>query len=347
MPHNTKTGGIIITRTPFRISFLGGGTDFPEYFNRKKSIVLGAAINKFTYVTINSLERLLEKRFRISYSQLETVDEIREIKDNYFREILLSNVNLYANEFFDIHTFSDLPSGTGIGSSSSFIVGMLNGIHSLNGVYQDPKKLALEAIQIERTRLKEIGGWQDQIFAAFGGFNLIDFYQNNFEVSKISISQEKMKALESSMMLFFTNIKRSSASLQKKVFNQNNLSSKENYLDLIYDLALEGKKILFNTHDINKMVEDFGKVINESWHAKKNLSSDISNTEIDEIYNIAIKAGAYGGKINGAGAGGFILFIVPKNKQGNVKESLKHLKQIDIKFEPYGSRVVFSDQTKL
>jgi len=347
MHHNKKKGGIIITRTPFRISFLGGGTDFPDYFNRKKSIVLGTAINKYTYVTINSLERLMEKRFRISYSKLEMVDEIKDIKDNYFREILLSNINLYANDFFDIHTFSDLPAGSGIGSSSSFIVGMLNGIHSLNGVYQDPKKLALEAIQIERHRLQEMGGWQDQIFAAFGGFNLIDFHQNNFEVSKIPISQKKMEALESSMMLFFTNIKRSSADIQKKVFDQNNLSSKENYLDLIYNLALEGKNILCNTHDVNKMVEDFGRVINESWNAKKSLSNDISNPEIDEIYNIAIKAGAYGGKINGAGAGGFILFIVPEGKQGNVKESLKHLKQIDIKIESYGSRVVFSDQTKL
>jgi D-glycero-alpha-D-manno-heptose-7-phosphate kinase len=343
--NNTKTGGIIITRTPFRISFLGGGTDIPDYFNRKKSAVLGATINKYTYITINSLERLMGEKFRISYSKLEIADEINDIKDDYFREILLSNIDLYDNDFFDIHTFSDLPSGSGIGSSSTFVVGMLNGIHSLNNVYQNPKKLAQEAIKIERIRLKEMGGWQDQIFAAFGGFNFIDFHQNNFEISKINIYSEKMKALEKSIMLFFTNIKRSSADIQEKVFGQENSSNREKYLDLIYQLAVEGKNILYNTHDNKKMVKDFGQIINESWIAKKRLSKNISNPVIDEIYKTAMEAGAWGGKINGAGGGGFISFIVPEDKQSNVNKSLKHLKQIDVKFEPYGSRVIFADQT--
>jgi len=342
--YNKKSSGIIITKTPFRISFLGGGTDIPDYFNRRNGAVLGAAINKYTYTTINSLERLMEKRFRISYSKLEMVDDINDIQDRYFREILLSNIDLYENGFFDIHTFSDLPSGSGIGSSSSFVVGLLNGVHSLNGVYQNPEKLAREAINVERVKLNDIGGWQDQIFAAFGGFNFIDFHQNNFEVNKIIISQEKLTALENSVMLFFTNTSRLSSDIQENVYTEENLSDKENYFDLIYKLAIEGKNILYNANDNNKMVKDFGQIINESWKAKRRLSEKISNPFIDKIYETAMNAGAWGGKISGAGGGGFILFIVPEDKQNNVKNSLKHLKQVNIKFEPYGSRIIFVNQ---
>ncbi len=337
-----NSNGIIITQTPFRVSFIGGGTDMPDYFNNHQGGVLGTTINKYTYVTINSLERLLEKKIRTSYSKLEMVNEIEDIEDDYVRTILKANINLYENDFYDIHTFSDLPSGTGIGSSSSFVVGMLNAVHSLNGIYKTPKELADEAIHIERVLLNEKGGWQDQIFAAYGGLNYINFQKNSYEINKLSIGESNKSLLEDSCMLFFTNIKRSSSSIQEKVFKKNNLEKKQSYFQEIYRLSIEGRKILHSSNNTNEMLKDFGEILDQGWHLKSSLSDSISNETIDQIYQSAIAAGALGGKICGAGGGGFIIFIVPNEYQESVRKALIKLKEIEVKFDDSGSNVVFA-----
>mgnify|MGYP001238112984 CR=1 FL=1 len=338
---NNSTG-IVITRTPFRVSFIGGGTDTPDYFNNKRGGVLGTSISKYTYVTINSLERLLQKKIRTSYSKLETVDDIDQLEDAYVREILKANINIYENDFYDIHTFSDLPSGSGVGSSSSFVVGMLNAVHSLNGIFKTPKELANEAIHIERVILNEKGGWQDQIFAAYGGLNYIKFQDDAYDVSKVSISRDNRRELEASCMLFFTNIKRSSSAIQKKVFKKDNLEKKQQYFDEIFDLSQIGLEALYANNRNNEMLKDFGEILNRGWHLKSSLSSSISNNTIDDIYNSAMNAGALGGKVCGAGGGGFIIFIVPEENQKSVRKSLSKLKEIKVKFDDYGSKVVFS-----
>lgn len=338
-----KKQGIIITRTPFRISFLGGGTDVPVYFNEKAGAVLGTAINKYTYVTINSLERLLENKIRVSYSKMENVEKISDLEDDFMRTILTSGNNVNEDDFLDIHTYADLPSGTGIGSSSSFTVGMLNALHSINGKYITPEKLAIEAIRIERDELKQKGGWQDQIFASVGGTNFIEFSDNDFRVSKLVLSKEKRNALESSCMLFYTNITRASAEIQKEVFDKNKIIENSKYLERLYDLAVEGRDLLYESYETYDMLQRFGEIMGEGWKLKSSLSGKITNPLIEEIYKTAINAGAWGGKICGAGSGGFILFLVPEDRRELVSESLARLKQIDIKFEQYGSQVIFAD----
>ncbi|MDC0586483.1 kinase [Gammaproteobacteria bacterium] len=342
MIQKEKSPRIIMTQTPFRVSFIGGGTDMPDYFNNHQGGVLGTTINKYTYVVINSLERLLEKKIRTSYSKLELVDEIEDVEDDYVRTILKANMNIYKNDFYDIHTFGDLPSGTGIGSSSSFVVGMLNAVHNLNSINKKPKELAEEAIHIERVLLDEKGGWQDQIFAAYGGLNYINFHNNSYEINKLSISDSNKSLLEDSCMLFFTNIQRSSSEIQEKVFKKTNLEEKQSYFQEIYRLSIEGKKILESIDNSNEMLKEFGEVVNQGWHLKSSLSDSISNETIDQIYQSAIDAGALGGKACGAGGGGFILFIVPHEYQNSVRKSLSKLKEIEVKFDDSGSTVVFA-----
>ena len=338
-----KNQGIIITRTPFRISFLGGGTDVPVYFNEKAGAVLGTAINKYTYVTINSLERLLENKIRVSYSKMENVEKISDLEDDFMRTILTSGNNVNEDDFLDIHTYADLPSGTGIGSSSSFTVGMLNALYSISGKYITPEKLAREAIRIERDELKQKGGWQDQIFASVGGTNFIEFSDNDFRVTKLVLSKEKKNALESSCMLFYTNITRASGKIQKEVFDKNKIVENSKYLERLYDLAIEGRGLLYESYETYDMLQRFGQIMDEGWKLKSSLSDKITNPLIEEIYKTAINAGAWGGKVCGAGSGGFILFLVPEDRRESVSGSLARLKQIDIKFEQYGSQVIFAD----
>ena len=334
---------LIITRTPFRISFFGGGTDFPDYFNNHDGAVLGTTIDKYCYVTINSLERLFDERIRISYSKMETAKHINEIKDNYIRTILKNNMHLYENDYLDIHTYADLPASTGLGSSSTFIVGMLNALYSLKGIYKSPNILANEAIKIERVDLKEKGGWQDQIFASVGGFNCIHFKNNDFLIEPLPIRKRVLKQIENSSMLFFTNMKRSSANIQQKVMDKRNKNNREEYLKHIYELYEIGKDLLLHSSDSLKTVKKFGELLNRAWTAKKSLANSISNPEIDRIYNKALSVGAYGGKLCGAGGGGFLYLIVPKNKQKRVLEALKNLKRVNFKFEKNGSKVIFID----
>lgn len=332
--------GIVISQTPFRLSLFGGGTDFPHFFNQHGGAVIGTAINKYIYVTINLLERLLEKKIRLSYSKLENVDSIGELQHDIVKEILNSLSFFKEGNFIDIHTFADLPASSGVGSSSSFTVGMLNNLYTLNFVNKSPEKLAKEAIYIEREKLKEAGGWQDQIFAAYGGFNRIDFFNNSFSVTKILLTTEKLQALENSCLFFFTGNLRSSAQIQKSFVDSYD-SEKKYHLCEIKNKVDKAFSILKHSTSSEEMVREFGLLLNKTWEEKKKLSSQISNKHIDHMYQLGISAGAYGGKLCGAGAGGFIVFIVSAQKRSSVINALHKYKLINVKFENLGTQVIY------
>ncbi len=335
---STQSQGIVITQTPFRISFFGGGTDFPDYFNQQNTLVIGTTINKYIYVTLNSLERFFEKRIRLSYSKLENVEHPLHLEHPIVKCILNEHPLINENTFLDIHTYADLPASSGVGSSSAFTVGMLNALYLLNGIYKTPEMIAKEAIQLEREKLKEAGGWQDQIFSAFGGFNCIRFSGKGFTVEPICISQEKRNALEQSCMLFFTGITRSSSDIQNKVFGK----STHPDLSHIQKLSEQALHTLTQSTSPEEMLREFGKLLHESWMAKRHLSADISNNHIDEMYEKAMRAGAFGGKLCGAGGGGFLLFIVPAEKQSAVRDALSEHKLLQVNFEQQGSKVIYS-----
>ena len=224
---NAKNQGIIITQTPLRISLFGGGSDLPEHFNVSGGSVLGMAINKYVYVTINSLERLQDKKIKLSYSKLEIVDSPLELNHQIVKNILIDTPFFNNDSFIDIHSYSDLPSSSGLGSSSSFTVGMLNALYYLNGVFKTPKFIAKNAITIERVKMKEKGGWQDQIFASYGGFNKISFFNNSFNVEPIAIPLEKKIYLKKSFFLIFTNLTRSSSEIQNSIKISKSIDKKQ------------------------------------------------------------------------------------------------------------------------
>ncbi len=333
--------GIIITQTPFRVSFFGGGTDFSDYFNKYGGAVIGCSINKYLYVTLNSLTRFLNKRIRLSYSKHEQANYADEIQHKQVKAILQRHPFFDDRNFLDIHTFADLPASSGMGSSSSFTVGMLNDLYLINNIYKTPESLAKEAIHIEREILKEKGGWQDQIFAAYGGFNRIDFYDNSFRVTPVLLSQEKQKALESSCMLFFTNMLRQSNDIQKNVVDSDE-SNRVKCLNQIREYVERAFFVLKHSSSSEQLVREFGQLLAQTWEAKRNLSNSVSNEQVDRMYQLGMDAGAYGGKLCGAGNGGFVLFVVPEEKRATVADALKEYKRINISFESHGSRPIYT-----
>ena len=331
----------VITATPLRISFFGGGTDFPDYFNRRGGMVVATALPQYSYVALNSLERLMEKRFRISYSNLEIVDTIAEIRHDIVRTILSDYRTLIGDCFVDIHSYADLPSGTGVGSSSAFTIGMLNALSALNGVYLPPKELARRAIRIERERLAEAGGWQDQITASFGGFNVVEFRDNDFEVEPLIVSADKRAAFSGSCWLYFTAVARSSAAVQRQSFSPANIRDKEQVLDATRELAMEAVRIFRTTMDPVAMVRLWGGLLDQAWALKRSMSPLVSLPEIDRLYERAMQAGAYGGKLIGAGGGGFLLIMAPPERQAAIDEAVGYLHRLPVNLEPNGSRVVY------
>ncbi len=338
-----KTNGIVITQTPFRLSFLGGGTDFPGYFNEHGGGVLATAIDKYLYVTINSLQRFYEKRIRLSYSKLEFVDSEKELHHPEVREILKHHPYFDGDSFLDMHTFADLPASSGMGTSSAFVVGFLHALYTLNGVKKSPEALAYEAIDLEREKLKHAGGWQDQITAAFGGFNFIHFKNNQFHVENISLSAEIIQALEASCLLFFTGGTRSSAEIQKHALSLSN-EEKVRYLNQINAQAREGLAVVKSTKSAADLIHELGRLLNVSWEAKRNLAASVSNSHVDAMYETAIKAGAVGGKLCGAGGQGFLLVLVPENQKPKVIQALANFKFLEIKFDTQGTRIVYEHQ---
>lgn len=338
----TSNNGMSIVKTPVRLSFFGGGTDVPDYFNCNKGAVLGTTLNKYTFVTLNSLERLFGDQFRVSYSKLESVNDIEDIKHDIVRAVLRRHRDSVETNFLDIHSFADLPSGTGIGSSSSFTVGLLNALSSLQGIYKSPKELAEEAIQIERRDLGESGGWQDQLFAAYGGFNTIRFSRQGYSVEPLVISPSRLSALESSCLFVFTRTQRSSAEIQNSVMTEENIKLKTQNLRTLYDSVFSAEDILHNASSDLEAVTEFGYLLAQAWEQKKSLSPEVSNTQIDNIYECAIESGAYGGKICGAGGGGFLVLIAPPEKHAAIRRACNSSLFVDISFDTLsGSQVIF------
>lgn len=323
---------MIITKTPYRISFFGGGTDLNQWFSKNGGAVISTTIDKYCYISCRYLPKFFEHKHRFVYSQIEDVLEIDDIKHPAIKGLLKY---LKWDKGIELHHDGDLPARSGLGSSSSFTVGMLNTFSAMQGMHISKNELAKRAIFIEQKILNENVGCQDQVAAAFGGFNKIEFYgEDSFKVSPIIIQEERLNKLQDNLLLFFTGISRFASEIEKsKIVNFNSKTSELSKMHEMVDISID---ILVNNE---KNIDDFGYLLNDGWHYKKSLSNLVSNNEVDEIYNIALKSGALGGKLLGAGGGGFILFYAPKQIHKNIINKLNHLIHVPFKFENQGSTV--------
>ena len=324
---------MIISRTPFRISFFGGGTDYPAWYLQHGGAVLATTIDKYCYLTCRYLPPFFEHRIRIVYSQIERCQILDEIRHPAVREGL-RHVNL--DRGVEIHHDGDLPARSGMGSSSAFTVGLLYALYALKGRMLSKDRLAKESIYIERERLKEAVGSQDQVLAAYGGFNHITFIETGeFVVRPTTIPSQRLQALNSHLMLFYTGIKRTASDIAHSY----DMEGKQQELHIMKDLVEEGLLILNSGSDITA----FGELLHKAWQVKRELSPKISNSRIDRIYNQALAAGAIGGKLTGAGGGGFMLLFVPPDRQEKVKETCNTLIHVPFQFENGGSQIIFYD----
>ena len=324
---------MIITRTPFRISFFGGGTDYPVYYKEHGGAVLSSSINKYCYINCRYLPPFFDYKYRIRYAKREETKSISEIRHPTVRECLkLIDVKKGIEM---VHT-SDIPARSGIGSSSSFTVGFLNALYALQGKMTTKRHLAREAIQVEQIKANESVGSQDQVVAAFGGLNKIEFGgEREFFVNPITILEEKKNILQDNLLLFFTGFHRTASEIAGEQIRLTPQKTQE--LNKMKGFVSEACSILNGSF---KSMDDFGKLLHESWMIKKGLTDLISNAAIDDIYETALSAGALGGKLCGAGGGGFILFYVPLEKQQKVKEKLKGLLHVPFIFDNLGSQVI-------
>jgi len=323
---------MIISQTPFRISFFGGGTDFPLWYREHGGSVLSTTINKYAYITCRHLPPFFEHKHRIAYSLIETVREISEIKHPAVRHIF---EYLDVRDGLEIHYDGDLPARSGLGSSSAFTVGLLNTLFALRGQMKSKKELADLALHIEQKVIKETVGSQDQIAAAYGGFNRIDFHNDEkYSVKPMILPQKRVDLLNGKLMLFFTGFSRIADEIEKS--KRENMKVNTPHLVRMQEMVDEASGMLQSDEGL----DDFGRLLHENWKLKRSLSSKVSNSNIDAIYEAGVKAGALGGKILGAGGGGFILFYVPFEMQPRVRNALKDLIQVDFKFEYGGSQVL-------
>ena len=326
---------MIISRTPFRLSLFGGGTDYPAWFREHGGAVFGAAINKYCYLSLRELPPFFEHRHRIVYSKVETVSRNEDIQHPAVRGILK---HLGVNEGLEIHHDADLPARSGIGSSSSFTVGLLNALHALRGEMLVPKELGKEAIHVEQEVIGEDVGCQDQIWAAFGGLNRIDFKRDgDFNVTPIIIRPERRQELSRSLMLVFTGFSRFAAHYARSQIE--NLGKRQSELVAMQSMVDSALEIVCNP---KTPLAELGRLLHESWRMKRKLADGISNGEIDEIYEAGLSAGALGGKLLGAGGGGFMVFFVdPSNTAREaLRQRLSRLIHVNFDFDTEGSKIV-------
>lgn len=325
---------MIITRTPFRMSFFGGGTDIEEFFKEYGGAVLSTSFDKYCYVNVRHLPRFFDYSTELSYSKIERVKSVDEINHPAVKN---------AMKMLDMHEIrltyeADLPARSGLGTSSSFAVGMLNAFYALKGKYADNKKLADEAIYLERVLCNEAGGWQDQIAASFGGLNRINFNAEGYEVLPVIINPERKRQLNDNLLMFFTGFTRFSSEVQKA--NASGIKDKEaqiNHLKEMHSLVDEAEKILTNKHsDLNEI----GKLLDYTWKLKRQTGSAVSTDGIDSLYKKGIESGAIGGKLLGAGGGGFLIFYVDPEHKDSVMNAMSDLLYIPFKFEDSGTRVI-------
>jgi D-glycero-alpha-D-manno-heptose-7-phosphate kinase len=326
---------MIISRTPFRISFFGGGTDYPAWYRKHGGAVLATTIDKYCYLTCRYLPPFFEHRFRLVYSKMENCKTIDEIEHPAVREVLRY---LNIDRGMEIHHDADLPARSGMGSSSAFTVGLLHALRALTGHMRSKHQLAMESIELEQEILKETVGSQDQVSAAYGGFNYITFFPNGeISVRPMTIARERVKELNAHLMLFYTGIKRTASSVAESYVSE--IDGKKRQLRLMRQLVDESLAILNSGQDITA----FGELLHEAWQAKRSLSGQVSNAQVDDLYDRARAAGAIGGKLTGAGGGGFLLLFVPSDLQPQVREKLSNLIYVPFKFEYSGSQIIFYD----
>lgn len=323
---------MIITSTPFRMSFFGGGTDREDFFNEYGGAVLSTTFDKYCYVTVRHLPRFFEYRSELAYSKTEKVSSYGEIQHPLIRN---------AMRMLDIHEIhlsydADLPARSGLGTSSSFAVGMLSAFYSLKGKYVDKRRLADEAIYLERVLCRETGGWQDQIAASFGGLNRINFSKEGYEVKPVIISPERKERLNENLLLFFTGFTRFSSEIQ--AVNAQGGADRNAQLREMLNLVDDAERVLT---DKAADLDDFGRLLDYTWRLKRQTGCAVSTDSIDGLYAKGIAAGALGGKLLGAGGGGFLLFYVRPEKRHAVLEALKDLLHVPFQFENSGTRVVY------
>ncbi len=326
---------MIISRTPFRVSFFGGGTDYPPWFREHGGAFLSVTINRYCYVMTRRLPPFFEEKGRISWAQIENVNAVDEIKNPVVREVLRY---LDLEPRFDIHYHGDLPARSGLGSSSAFCVGLLNALHALHGRFVGKMALAEQAIKVEQDFIGDTVGVQDQIAAAHGGLSYYTIDQlGKVQVSPVVMAAERLADLESHVMLFYTGLSRSASDIAASQVS--NMAKREAELTRIGALAQEAYGLLCSGCDIIQ----FGKLLDETWRMKRALSDRVSTSAIDDAYAAAMKAGAVGGKLLGAGGGGFLMVFAPPKKQERVKEALSGLLHVPAGFDRNGSQIIFHD----
>ncbi len=325
---------MIITQTPYRISFFGGGTDLPAWYRKYGGSVLSTTVNKYCYVTCRYLPPFFNHKHRIVYSKIEMPNRINQIFHPVVRNCLK---HTGIEKGIEIYHQGDLPAWSGMGTSSSFTVGLLHALRTLQGEKMEKHDLALKAIHIEQNMIKDAVGSQDQTAVAFGGLNKIDFLPDDrIIVTPVSLPSERLKQFEDHLLLFFTGIIRKSSDIEKKKIR--NFKSRKNELAKMYSMVEPAVKVL-KDGNLNK----FGEMLHESWLLKRSLSENVSNNSIDLAYNRARSAGAIGGKLLGAGGGGFMLLFVEPQKQRLVKKALQHLLNVPFKFESSGSQIIYNN----
>ena len=324
---------MIITKTPFRMSFFGGGTDMESYFRENGGAVLSTTFDKYCYVTVRHLPRFFDYTTELSYSRIERVTCVDDIRHPAIRNAM----KMLDMQELRLTYEADLPARSGLGTSSSFAVGMLNAFYALKGKFVDKKTLSDDAIRLERVLCNEAGGWQDQIAAAFGGFNRIDFHTDgSYDVRPVTILADRKRRLNENLMMFFTGFTRFSADIQSR--NDFAAKDKARYLKEMQGLVDDAERLLV---DSSADLDDFGRLLDHTWRLKRQTGSQISTDCIDMLYEKGLKAGALGGKLLGAGGGGFLLFYVRPEHQAAVREVMKDLLYVPFLFEDSGSKVLY------
>ncbi|HAC63676.1 MAG TPA: GHMP kinase [Cyanothece sp. UBA12306] len=326
---------MLISRAPVRISFFGGGTDYPEYFLKEGGAVLATAINKFSFVTASPFpSHLFDYSIRVSYRKVELVKTASELEHSVYRECLKF---CGLEKDIELHNVADLPAFTGLGSSSAFTVSLLQALHSFKGEFIKPLDLAYEAIYVERHLVKDRVGCQDQLMAAMGGFNLVEFRtETDIAVTRVPLSPERLAEFESHIFIVFTGIKRKAAKVVAQQLKR--VADNTETLKKMRQMVDQGWNILTD----NQPLSAFGELLHQAWVAKRSLDTVISNPEIDQLYQLGREAGAWGGKLLGAGAGGFMLFFAPPELHDNLEKTFANHQVLSVKINAPGSQIIFS-----
>ena len=323
---------MIISRTTFRISFFGGGTDFPYWFKKNTGKVLSTTINKYCYINLRLLPPYFKYNYRLRYFKSEEVFNLNQIQHPSIREIM--KYKKVKNRLEVVHQ-ADLPAQSGLGASSSFSVGLINSIEALNGSLISKRNLANQSLFVEQEILKEDVGSQDQVSAAFGGFNVINFKRNSYEVNPV-LNLDNIKKLEENLVLVYSGLPRNAKNIEKE--KRKNFGKNKVYLNEILKITNKAENKIFSSTNI---ISDFAELMDEYWWLKKKLASKVTNKKINDIFNLARKNGALSGKVLGAGGGGFILFLVKKKNIQNFRNKLKKYMTLCPRFENLGSQIIY------